>query len=184
MVHIFFAASQPEVATQTGGLSALGLNWQAFLFQLITFVIVLVILRKFVLGKLVATLEDRRKKVEQSLEQATQAEKKLHTAQAEVEKLLSTARAQADSIITDTQKEAALLIEAAETKASKRAEHIVHEAKAQVDVEVQKARLALKAETAQLVALATEQLLQEKIDTTRDAALIAKALKQAEGTHE
>lgn len=182
MLHIL--ASQPAVVEQTGGLSALGLNWQAFLFQLITFVIVLVILRKFVLGKLVATLEDRRKKVEQSLEQATQAEKKLQTAQAEVEKLLSTARTEADGILADTHKEAAVMLEAAEAKAAKRAEHIVHEAKAQLQVETQKARQALKAETAQLVALATEQLLQEKMDTTRDAALITKALKQAEASHE
>jgi hypothetical protein len=37
-----------EAAPASGGLSALGLNWQSFLFQLITFVIVLVLLRKFV----------------------------------------------------------------------------------------------------------------------------------------
>lgn len=166
---------------QAGGLAALGLNWQAFLFQLITFVIVLLVLRKFVFGRLVATLEARRQAVEQSLEHAAQTEKKLHSAESDIAALLTAARTNADEIIADSHKEAAKLLEAAEAKAAARAERMAADAKAQLAVEVQKARQALKAETAQLVATATEQMLQQKMTAAQDTALIAKALKQAEG---
>jgi F0F1-type ATP synthase membrane subunit b/b' len=47
--------------SSSGGISSLGLNVKSFVFQLITFLIVLAILRRWVFPKLVATLEERRK---------------------------------------------------------------------------------------------------------------------------
>lgn len=163
----------------TGGISALGLNWQSFLFQLISFVIVLLILRKFVYKKLVTTLEDRRLAVEKSIDQAAETAEKLKNAEKTVSGLIAEARKEADEVISVGHKEAAQIVEAAEQKATKRAEHIVKEAKSEMDVEVAKAREALKAETAQLVALAAERVLGEKIDAKKDSALITSALKQA-----
>ena len=58
---------------ESSGISSLGINLKGFLFQLITFVIVLLILRRYVFPKLVATLEARRSALEQSLAQAPPA---------------------------------------------------------------------------------------------------------------
>jgi F-type H+-transporting ATPase subunit b len=167
------AAQPPESA---GGLAALGLNWQSFLFQLITFVIVLVLLRKFVYKRLIKTLEDRRAAVEESLEQAAETAKKLQDA----EKTVADARTQADEVVSASRKEATQMLADAEQKAARRAEHIVEEAKAQMDIELEKARRALKQDTAQLVAQATERILGEKLDPAKDERLIATALKGAE----
>jgi F-type H+-transporting ATPase subunit b len=162
-----------------GGIAALGLDWKAFLFQLITFVIVLVILRKFVFGKLVATLSARQQAVEDSLKHAAEIEDKLKNAEKTVTGMLSDARKEADDVLSASHKEAAQMVEAAEAKAAKRAEHIVAEAKSQMDVEVGKAREALKKETALLVAAATEHVIGEKLDAVKDAKLIDAALKKA-----
>jgi F-type H+-transporting ATPase subunit b len=166
-----------QATEAAGGIAALGLDWKAFLFQLITFVIVLLILRKFVFGKLVATLSARQKAVEDSIKNAEETEKKLKNAEASVAEILTNARKEADEVISASQKEAMQMIEAAEAKAAKQAEHIVSEAKSQMDVEVAKAREALKKETAALVAIATERIIREKLDPTRDAKLIDAALK-------
>lgn len=166
-----------EAESSGGGLSALGLNWQAFLFQLITFVIVLVILRKFVYKKLVATLDSRQKAVQDSIKNAEETEKKLKDAEKTIASLLADARKEADEVVSASHKEAAQMIEAAEAKAAKQAEHIVKEAKAQIDVEIAKARESLKKETAALVAAATEHIIREKLDPARDAKLIDAALK-------
>ncbi len=168
-----------EVEHSAGGLSALGLNVQAFLFQLISFVIVLVILRTFVFGKLVATLEARRKAVEDSLQHAAETEAKMKSAEQNIAKMLVQARADADEVVAVSHKEAAQMLQAAEDKAAKRAEHIVTEAKAQMDIELDKARDSLKAETAQLVALAAGKVLGEKLDAQKDEKLIAAALSSA-----
>lgn len=161
---------------ESGGISALGLNVQSFLFQLITFVIVLVILRKFVFGKLVATLDARQKAVDDSLKHAKEAEDKLSGAEKTIAGLLQDARKEADEIVAASHKEAAQMVETAEAKAAKQAEHIVKEAKSQMDVELAKARTALKKDTAQLVAMATEHIIKEKLDQTKDAKLISAAL--------
>ena len=166
-------------AAPAGGIAALGLDWKAFLFQLISFVIVLLILHKFVFGKLVHTLEQRQKAVEDSLKHAAETEEKLKNAQKTIADMLADARTEADALVAAGHKEAAQMVEAAEAKAVKRAEHIVTEAKASMDVELGKAREALKKETAQLVAAATEHILGEKLDATKDAKLIDAALAKA-----
>lgn len=174
------AAETPHEATEAaGGIAALGLDWMAFLFQLISFVIVLLILRKFVFGKLIATLEARQKAVDDSLKNAAETEEKLKSAEKTIAGMLSEARREAEELVAAGHKEAAQMVEAAESKAVKRAEHIVAEAKASMDVELGKAREALKKETALLVAAATKQIIGEKLDATRDAKLIEAALAKA-----
>ena len=62
-------ATQFAAESSSSGISSLGVNLKSFIFQLITFLIVLLILRRWVFPKLVATLEERRK----TLEEATSA---------------------------------------------------------------------------------------------------------------
>ena len=169
-----------QEAAAAGGIGALGLNLQAFLFQLITFVLVLVILRKFVYGKLVDTLEARRQAVVDSLKAAEQSAKDLEQAEEKVSKLLDEAREEARGIVETAHKESTVMIEDAETKAAKKAEHIIASAESRMEQEIAAARRELRTETAQLVALATEKVLGQKVDAKTDAKLIATAIKEAE----
>ncbi|HSE29763.1 MAG TPA: F0F1 ATP synthase subunit B [Candidatus Saccharimonadales bacterium] len=184
--------SNPEVqhtvaeathATQeaAGGLSALGLDLQAFLFQLISFTIVFLLLRQFVFKKVITVLEDRRKTVEDSIKHAAETEEKLKTAEDKIAKMLKEARVQADEVVANGQKESAQLLEAAESKAAKRAETIVAQAKTQMDNEIAKARQELKSETAKLVAVASAKVIGEKLDDKKDAGIIERALAEERG---
>jgi F-type H+-transporting ATPase subunit b len=82
-------------------------------------------------------------------------------------------------MIDRSQKEATSIVEEAEDKATKRAEHIVTEAKAQLDNDIRTARETLKQETTALVAYATEKVVKQKVDAKKDASLIESALKEA-----
>lgn len=175
-MNITYFAQEAAVA---GGIGALGINLQSFLFQLITFVIVLVILRKFVYGRLVDTLEKRRQAVIDSLKAAEQSAKDLEQAEEKVSKLLAEAREEARGIVETAHKESSAMIEDAETKAAKKAEHIIAQAESRMETEVAAARQQLRRDTAELVALATEKVLGEKIDAKRDAKLIETAIKEA-----
>lgn len=174
-----FAAETAAAAESAGGLGALGLNLQSFVFQLITFVIVLLILRKYVFGRLVSTLEARRTAVEDSLKNAAASAEELKKMEAHIAEMMKEARVQADDIVAIAHKESAVMVEEAENKARKKADHIVAEARSQLDQDVAKARQAIRKETITLVAAATERLLGEKIDADRDNALIERALKEA-----
>ena len=166
-------------AEQAGGLSSLGLNVQSFAFQLITFVLVLLLLRKYVYNRLVETLEVRRKAVEESLDKATAAAKELEEAEARVSEMIDKARDEAADIVTLAHKEATMMVEEAETKAGKKAEHIVAQAEARLKQDIQAARTELRHEAAGLVALATEKVLRAKVDSAADKKLIAESLKEA-----
>jgi F-type H+-transporting ATPase subunit b len=173
-------AAATTATAEAGGLSALGLDLKSFLFQLVTFVLLLLILRKWAFPVLVKTLEDRRIAVEKSIDQAKETAAAMENAEKQIQKMLIEARDEASELVTAGHKEAAKMVEEAEQKAAKRAEHIIKEAQAGMEHELNKARIALKQETAQLVAEATGAILKEKVDATKNAELISKALKASE----
>lgn len=168
-----------QTTEASGGIAALGLNLKYFLFQLVSFVIVLLVLRKWVFPKLVQTLEDRRKVVEQSLERAKATEEAVRDAKKEITALLHEAQSEAKAMVEISRKEAIAFMNEAEEKANKKAQYILKEAKAQIDAEVLVAAEKLKQETAQLVASATERIIKQKVDASKDADLINAALAQA-----
>lgn len=163
-------------AEEAGGLAALGLDVKSFLFQLVTFVLLLLILRKWAFPVLVRTLEERRLAVEKSIDQAKHTEAAMHDAEKKIAGMLTEARDEAAGLVAAGQREAAKLLEEAETRAATRAEHIVKEARTSMEHEVAKAKAALKKEAAELVAEATSVIVKEKVDAGKNADLIAKAL--------
>jgi F-type H+-transporting ATPase subunit b len=167
-------------AEQASGISSLGLNLKTFLFQMITFGIIVFILNKYALSKLFAVIDKRREDLEAGLKSAEEAKQALIDTDKKVEEVLQKARTESGEILAATNKEAATIIKDAETKAVQRAENIVKDAKADITQQVQVARDALKSETRQLVAQATEKIIGEKLDSARDAGLVQSALKTAE----
>lgn len=166
-------------AEASGGLGALGINLQGFLFQLITFVLVLLLLRKFVYSKLVDTLETRRKAVIDSLDNAKEAAAALEKTNEKTVELMKEARKEAADIVALAQKEAAIVVEEAEIKASKKADHILEQAEARIHNDIASAKLTLQSEMVGLVAAATEKVIEQKLDLKNDAKLIKEALRES-----
>ncbi len=164
-------------AESGGGISSLGLDLKAFIFQLIAFLIVLVILSKFVFPKLVKTLEDRRQTLEKSLEQAHQTELTLASAEEKATELLHKARSQADASLADAKLEAKNMVAGAEAAAQAQAKRILDEAQSVIKEEHDRLSDELKKELAGLVATATERIIGEKLDSTKDSELIGKTIK-------
>jgi F-type H+-transporting ATPase subunit b len=162
----------------SGGISSLGLNLKAFVFQLITFLIVLAILRKWVFPKLVATLEERRKVLEQSLVQARQTEETLQKAQAQASEILKKAREQADNSLADAKTQAKEIISAAEKSGEVSAKRIIDEAEEHLSQERAKLRSELKEELVGLVAATTAKVLRKKISAKEDLELINSSVME------
>ena len=66
-----------DFAQASGGIGAFNLNLKSFLFQLITFALVLLVLKRWVLPPLMKTMENRRLALEQSLADAKATEEAL-----------------------------------------------------------------------------------------------------------
>jgi F-type H+-transporting ATPase subunit b len=165
-------------AVQPSGIAALGINLQGFLFQLITFVLVLLLLRKYVYGKLIETLDERRNAVIDSLDNAKKAAADLEKTNEKTAVLIKAAQEEASQIIALAQKESAKVIEDAEIKASKKADHLLEQAEARIDSDIAIAKAALRHEMTELVVMATEKVLRTKLDDKTDKTLVKNALKE------
>jgi F-type H+-transporting ATPase subunit b len=183
-MRVLFAATEhSEAATAAaeaspGLLQALGIDWKLFVVQGIAFLILVGVLGKFVYPALIKAIDSRREAIEAGLKEAKESQEALEKAEAKVAELLAEARKEADDILARTNQEAAAAVAEAETKAKTRAEQIVADARAQLSVDVTKAREALKKDTIELVALATERVVNEKLDDKKDAELVKKALEK------
>lgn len=173
IVTILASTEEPQ------GIAALGLDPLTILAQGVTFLLFFFLIKKFALTKIVDTLEDRRKTIEDSLDKAEEINKQNEEAEKRVNELLAKARAEAEEIIASSQKEAGVVLTDAENNALKRAEKIISDGKIQIEAEVIKAREALKKETLSLVAQATEAVLGETVDVKKHEALINKSIQEA-----
>jgi F-type H+-transporting ATPase subunit b len=180
MYTLFAAAAEAAHSEESAGLlGALGINGKLFITQLLAFLVLVAILGKFVYPVLVRSIDQRRESIEEGLKQAKEAQAASEEAETRVQQLLANARKQADDILARSHTEATAQVAAAEEKAHARADQIVKDAHSQLQSDIAKARIALKKDTASLVALATERILHEKIDAAKDAQLIDRALAGA-----
>jgi F-type H+-transporting ATPase subunit b len=170
-------ATAAEPAEHSAGLmQALGIDVKLLVEQAIAFLILVGVLGKFVYPALIKAVDGRRDAIEAGLKEAKESQEAAEKAQSEVSDLLEQARKDADEILARTHQEATTMISEAEEKAKQRAEQIVADARGQLDTDIRKAREALKKDTIELVALATERVIGEKLDANKDAALVTKAL--------
>jgi F-type H+-transporting ATPase subunit b len=177
---IQFAHAEASGESSTGGISSLGLNVKSFVFQLITFLIVLLILRRWVFPKLVATLEERRKVLEESLEQARKTEETLHKTEVGAAEILSKARDEADAALADAQSRSKEIIAEAEKAGEIAASRIVKEAEAHLGQERNKLRDEIKEELTDLVVATTEKVIGKRLSAKEDIGLISESIKELE----
>jgi F-type H+-transporting ATPase subunit b len=170
-VHTLFAA-----ASSPGLFQALGIDWKLLIEQAIAFLILVGLLGKYIYPVLIKAIDDRREAIEASLKDAEKSRQDLEKTEAKIEQLFAQARKDADALLQRAQQEASGVVSDAEVKAKTRAERIVADAHNQLEADIIKARASLKRDTAELVSLATEKIIHEKLDTKKDASLIERAL--------
>jgi F-type H+-transporting ATPase subunit b len=169
-----FATTGPA----SGGLlGALGIDWKMLIFQVIAFVILVLLLGKFVYPILMKTVDARQAEIEASSKAAAEAEKQAAEAKLAVEKLLKQARLDAHDIVVTAKEEAVAAIEVAEAKSKVRAERIITDAQSEIEKEIVAAKKALHNETLELVALATEKVIGKTVSAKVDDAVISAAVK-------
>lgn len=164
--------------SSSGPAAALGVNMQAFLIQLITFLIAFLVLRQWAFKPIMKALHDRRKVIEEGIvlgEKMRAQEAKL---QADVAHELHNAREQGDKIIAAAELTAKQALQEAEETARTRAAAIVQEGKAQVKQAAQAERTRLERELIGLVSEVSEAVIGEKVDAKKDAALLARLLEE------
>ncbi len=159
--------------------SALGIDWKLLIFQIIAFVILVLLLGKFVFPILLKAVDDRQEKIEETAKAAEEAREKAEKAEANVEDALKQARKEAADIVATAKAEASQITETADTKAKERADRIVAEAHEGIQKDVLAARKALEKDTLNLVKKAAGLTIGSVADSKIDAAIVKKSVEEA-----
>lgn len=166
-----------QFGDSSSGLGALGISGQAFLIQLVTFLLAFLILRQWAFKPIVRLLRERRETIDRGVHLGQQMQKEQAELEHKIGKALYDARAKADDIIAMAETRSRQLTQAAEEKASTKADSIVAAAQGRIAQDTARARRKLEGEVVGLISEATEAIIDEKVDAKKDAALIDKAIR-------
>ncbi len=171
---MIFAA---EGGQEAEGISALGLSGEYLIVQLITWLLVFFVGARFVFKPIARILRERQEAIDEGLRLTTEMVTEKDKLEAEVEKTLKKARKEANEILSKTHEQASTIIKEAEETAQVKVEAMIIDARKRIDEDSARARRALEKEVVSLVVEATETVLEEKMDASKDAGLIARAIK-------
>lgn len=178
MNYTILAATEKAEET-TEGIAALGLDPFAIGAQLLTFLILFWLVKKYALSGIVKNLEKRHDDINRGLHLTAEMDKQKAELEETVEKELKKARKEADAIIAEAHAETGKMVAEAEEKASNRAEEIIRAAEGKIERDIAEARDGLKKEMSGLITEATEAILGKKLDESGDRKLVEDYLKEA-----
>lgn len=142
--------------------------------QSIAFFIFVWFCMKYVFPPVNAILEERQKKIADGLEAADRAQRDLSLAQNRAADELREAKVKSSEIIELANKRASQILDDAKDKAREEGLRLINGAKAEIDMEIQRAREALRAQVAAIAIAGAEKILETSIDQAANEELVKK----------
>jgi F-type H+-transporting ATPase subunit b len=148
------------------------------IWTLLTFLVLLFLLKRYAWGPLLTALEQRRAAIEKSVEDAKAATARLQQVQEESARVLAEARAEASTIVTRSRADADRFREEMRQKAQEESATIVKNAQKEIQLETQRAVSQIRTEAVDLSLSIASKLLRRNVSAADNEALIKEALGQ------
>jgi F-type H+-transporting ATPase subunit b len=161
-----------------GGFSSLGISLPLLLAFVINFIILLVLLGKFLYKPVIGMLDERAQKVKESMEWAEAIKRDYEQAKTEVQKQIEKGRQEAQALISQAVQKGEVLKEEARKEASSQAKAIVEKTRLQLEAERDKMVEDLRKEFVSLLILASERVIRQTLDKEKQSRLIEETLAQ------
>lgn len=159
-------------------ISQLGIDWRLLAAQVVNFLILFWVLKRFAFTPLKKFLDTRRGEIEKGLKDAEHnllQREKLQALRAEI---VAQSEKEAQAILSEArqkgEKEHERILQNAKEKTGK----LIDEAKHEIEEEKMKIITEAKSELGRLVMLATEKVLREKINEEKDREIVERALRE------
>ena len=156
--------------------SLIDINFGLMFWTIVTFLIVLYVLKRFAFGPIQAMLDERRNAIASDIDAAEHAREEAQTALAEYRAALAESRKEAMQIVDsarrtseEQRREALAELEAEKTRQ-------VERARAEIDAERRRSLQEIKATLADLTVAATEKVVRKQLDAAEQKRLIDEAL--------
>ncbi len=145
--------------------------------QIINFLLLVAILTKIAYRPILAALEERRSRIEKSLEEAEQERVMANAMKAESQEQIVAARIQARSIIDEAIALGEKSKESIEQKAREENARLLKETQEEIERNYQQALNKLRAEVAVLAVAAAEKIIEKNLDAETNTRLVQSFIK-------
>lgn len=162
------------------GIAALGINGKALVFQIVNFLILLVILKVIAYKPIIAMLERRRKTIEESLQKAKEIEDTHLMLQEKTQAILQKAKTQADKVVNQAKEVGESVKKELIEQSKRQQEQIMEQAKGQIALEKEAMIHEAKKELGYVVMAAASRVIEANIDTKRNEKLVSKVMRGME----
>ncbi len=157
-------------------LGNIGFDWRMALANLVNFLIIFFLLKRFVWQSLKTTLNERKAKIEKGIEDAENAEMIHERAEKEYQETLKDAEKEAFSIVGGAHTQGKEIVTLAREKALQEEASIREAGKSAIEREHEEMKKALKEEAVDLVMAGVEKIVKEKMTKEKDEAFIRSSL--------
>ena len=147
-----------------------------FMWTIVTFLIVLAILKWKAWGPLMSVLDKRAEDIKKALLAADRAKEDAEKASQDYEELVQKAHAEAQKIIADSKDAGERVKNDIESVARENAKEMIGKAKTQIEAESQKAIQEIKSSVVDLSIEAAEKIIEKNLDSEDNRKLVDQTL--------
>jgi len=160
-------------------INGLGINLPVLITQVVTFIILLVILRFVAYKPLMRMLDERSKRVKESMDQAESVKEQSAHAEEEVKKQLAEASRQGQERIAKAVQSGEEVKQKAQEDARQEAEVLITRARSEIQRERDDAIGSVRREFADLTIMAAGKVIDRSLDKEQHRELIDKVLEES-----
>ena len=160
-------------------IEALGINLPQLIAQIANFAVLLLILRLTLYKPILKMLDERKVKIAEGLNAAETARAEAAKAQANIQGQLDTARKEGQELVANAQGIAARIQAEAREQAGKDREAALERARAEIQLERDRAISDLRREFADITVSAAEKVINQSLDRQSHQRIIDETLAQS-----
>lgn len=162
-----------------GLVEGLGVNWAVLVTQIVTFIILLVLLRVVAYKPLMKMLDERSRRIKESLEEAEKVRQESIQAEDQVRRQLEEASREGQERISRALKAGEEMKTKAQAEARQQADALLQRARHEIQMERDEAINGVRREFADLTVMAAGKVIEESLDKEKHRELIDKVLEES-----
>ncbi len=159
-------------------MEKLGINWALFIAQLLNVIVLVWLLSRFLFTPIINMLNERTRRVQESLQGADQVKEQVATAKRDYDAEIAKARQEAAGILAQAQDRARVQAAEIVAQARQEADRTRNEAREQAQQEREQILRDVKGRVAELVTLTASKVLGAELSATGHDRLIEESLNQ------
>lgn len=143
-----------------------------FVVNILAFLLLLLILKRFAWGALLSLIDERKQRIEKEFQAIDEAKRELAKLKEQYEEHLATIESEARKKIQEAMGEGRRIAMEIEEEARSHARSTLEKAKENIDLELNKARAELKEQVVDLAIQITHKVLEKHLDEETDRRMI------------